>query len=322
MIKQQAHIYDRSLKGMSSRLTPDRLLATTGTMTGPLVSCLMVTRGDLARVGASIGCFRKQTYHNKELVIVCGATTAGLQRLVEESGADVRLVPVNEQLSLGLLRNVSLDEARGEIVCQWDDDDIYGIHRIERSVGTLLQGEADAVFLRQVCLWCPGQRILSLSFTRVWEASMVAFKEALPRYADAPRREDTALVEAMLRTRSIALLDDPLSYCYCIHGQNTYDLPHFQRILSGASLKLSYDKALGALAADFAFAEHHGATGHDRRMLAAHAGDVGQLWRLQTYLAVKQVLRRLRYRFKRRASGRLPQSKTPAPRGTGVDWSE
>lgn len=300
MIKQQVYIYDGSLKGTSSRITPDRLMGTTGTRTGPLVSCLMVTRGGIARVRASIGYFRKQTYRDKELVIVCDAVTEELKRLVADSGSDIRLIEVSERLSLGLLRNVSVEQARGEIVCQWDDDDIYGAHRIERGVGALLQAKADAVFLRQWCIWSPGQKILTLSNTRVWEGSMLAFKQALPRYPDAPRREDTALVEAMVSTRSLALLDDPLSYCYCIHGNNTYDAPHFQRMLNDASLKLRYGKALAALSSFLAFDEHYAVTEPDRNLLAQNAGDVGQLRRIESYVAVNQWLRRLRYRFKRR----------------------
>lgn len=302
MIKQQVYIYDRSLKGTSSRLTPDRLVAVKGTTTGPLVSCLMVTRGDLPRVRASIGYFRKQTYRNKELVIVSDAVTEELQRLVETSGGDIRLVRVDEQLSLGLLRNISVEQAHGEIVCQWDDDDIYGAHRIERGVGALLQAKADAVFLRQWCIWSPRQKILILSGTRIWEGSMVAFKRALPRYPDAPRAEDTAMVEAMFGTRSIALMDDPLSYCYCIHGQNTYDEPHFRIMLGDASLRLSYGKALAALSTFLAFDEHPALGDSDRKLLAENAGDVGQLRRLATYVGVNQFLRRLRYRFKRSAA--------------------
>jgi glycosyltransferase involved in cell wall biosynthesis len=303
-IKQQVYVYDSSLKGTSSRVTPDRLFAIDAAATGPLVSCLMVTRGDLARVTASISCFRKQTYRNKELVIVCGATTAALRRLAEESGDDVRLIPAAEGLSLGLLRNISVEGARGEIICVWDDDDIFGTHRLARGVGALRQARADAVFVRQLCLWSPARRTLSLSGTRVWEGSMLAFRAGLPRYPDAARSEDTTLVEAMLHTRTLALLDDPLSYCYCIHGQNTYDAQHFEGILGDASLRLSYGKGLAALSAFFAFAEHHAVTEPDRTLLKEHAGDVGQLKRIEAYVGLNQFLRRLRYRFKRRPEPR------------------
>jgi glycosyltransferase involved in cell wall biosynthesis len=302
VIKQQVYIFDRSLKGTSRQITPDRIETASSTTTGPLVSCLMVTRGDLPRVRASIGYFKKQTYRSKELVIVCDAISVGLTRLVAESGADVRLVQADERLSLGLLRNVSVEQAHGDIVCQWDDDDLYGAHRIERSVGALMQTKADAVFLRQWCIWSPGQRILRLSGTRVWEGSMVALKAALPRYPDARHAEDTAMVEIMFGRSLIALMDDPLSYCYCIHGQNTYDEPHFRIMLGDARLKLSYGKALAALSTFFAFDEHPAATQPDRTMLAENAGDTGQLRRLRRYVAINQFLRRLRYRLKRRAA--------------------
>jgi len=302
MIKQQVYVYDRSLKGTSSRVTPDRLISIEGTTSGPLVSCLMVTRGDIAQVRASIDCFRKQTYRNKELVVVCGATTPELQQLIAEGGEAVRLVPADRQLSLGLLRNVSLEQARGEIVCIWDDDDLYGVHRIARGVAALLQARADAVFLRQLCLWSPRQQLLRLSATRVWEGSMCALRAVLPRYPDAARGEDTPLVEAMLATHTLALMDDPLSYCYCIHGQNISGSSHFELVFKGASLKLDYDRALPALSAFFAFAEHPAITEPDKRLLADNSGNLSQLKHLEAYVGINQLLRRLRYRFRRRAA--------------------
>jgi glycosyltransferase involved in cell wall biosynthesis len=298
VIRQEVYVYDKRLQGTTSRLAPDRIVAvSTPATSGPLVSCLMVTRGDLARVRLSIGTFKRQSYGNTELVIVCDAVTAGLRRLIEESGANVRLIEIGERLSLGGLRNISIEQARGEIVCQWDDDDIYGAHRIERGVGALLQAKADAVFLRQWCIWSPGQRLLKLSRSRLWEGSMLAFRQALPRYPDIRSAEDTALVEEMNAHRVIALMDDPLSYCYCIHGQNTYGGPHFQQMITGARLELRYGEALAALSAFFAFAEHPAMSEADLALRDRHAGDLGQLRRLETYVATNQLFRRLRHRF-------------------------
>lgn len=299
-IRQQVYIYDGSLRRTSSRAVPDRLVSITGSTAGPLVSCLMVTRGDPARVRAAIACFRRQTYRDKELVVVSSAAGVELQRLVETSGSDIRLIQAEKGLSLGLLRKISVERSEGEIVCVWDDDDLYGAHRLERGVGALVQARADAVFLRQVCIWSPGRKILRLSHSRSWEATMLAFKTALPRYPDAPRNEDTVLVEAMLGQRSIALMDDPLSYCYCVHGQNTSDAAQLQAIIDAGSLKFDYGRALAALSASFAFAEHAAAEKSDRLLLARHAGQGGPLKRLEAYLAVNQFLRRLRYRRKRR----------------------
>lgn len=296
MLHGHLYIFDGSLKETSiDRGAPHRILREVDTSTtGPLVSCLMVTRGDIAFVRESIAQFKQQTYGNRELVIVCGAPTAELERLVEESGNDVRLVRIGEGLSLGQLRNASIESARGDIVCLWDDDDLYGSQRLEHGVSALRLAQADALFLRQLFIWCPAQRVLSLSRSRVWEGSMIAFKQALVPYPDLPRGEDTVMVESILQQRVIALLDAPLSYCYCIHGNNTSTAPHMQVIIDGAKIRFDYGKAVAAFSSSFGFPAHPATTETDRVLPAEAADDGSQLWRLQLYMSVSQFLRRMR----------------------------
>ena len=180
-------------------------------VTGPLVSCLMVTRGDMARTRLSIDQFKRQTYESRELVVVCDRIDEDLKTLIRQSGDDVRLIAVGPGLTLGELRNISVQEARGDIVCQWDDDDLYATKRIEHGVGAMLQASADALFLRQLFIWWPAQLVLSLTGSRIWEGSMIAFKRAVGSYPALARDEDTMMVDAMVRTSAIAVLDDPLS---------------------------------------------------------------------------------------------------------------
>ncbi|HEX6390539.1 MAG TPA: glycosyltransferase, partial [Solirubrobacteraceae bacterium] len=96
--------------------------------TGPLISCLMVTRDRLRLAKAAIASFALQTHPNRELVIVTDGSEryrGALARYVDAIGIDgVRFVVPDEQdLPLGALRNLAVAAARGEIVCQWDDDD-------------------------------------------------------------------------------------------------------------------------------------------------------------------------------------------------------
>ena len=297
MIQHQVYIYDKRLPGTSARFAPDRIQrGPFSATTGPLVSCLMITRGDLGFVRAAISSFAAQTYGNRELMIICDAVTPDLVQLVADSGEDVRLV-VAEQMSLGELRNLSVEQAQGEIVCQWDDDDIYGPQRLENGIGALLATGAEAVFLRQWMLWCPAQEKLSLSWSRVWEGTMIAYKDALPRYPDLHKAEDTALVLEMGKQRVIALMDDPMSYCYCMHGGNTFLGDHQQTMLNDAKLIFDYPAALAAFSSALKFAHHPALPEAHRPSLRgnpiASAVQRALLW---AYMEGNQFARRYRYR--------------------------
>jgi hypothetical protein len=217
-----------------------------------------------------------------------------LRRLVDDS-RDIRLVDVNGGMSLGLLRNISIEQARGDIVCQWDDDDIYGARRIEHGVGALTQAQADAVFLRQWVIWSPGQRVLKLSRSRLWEGSMLAFRKALPAYEDLRKREDTTMVESIVDTRVLALMDDPLSYCYCIHGKNTFAGSHMNEMIDTAKLSFDYASGLASFSSSLGFADHPAMPPADRMLISQNTGNNGQMRRMENHLAVNQFLRRLRH---------------------------
>ena len=297
---RQIYLYDRTFRSVTDNTrTPHTTIAPAATtVTGPLVSCLMVTRGELARVRFSIDQFKRQTYSPRELVIVCDEVSEALEALVVAAGGDVRLVPAVPGLTLGELRNLSVAEARGDLVCQWDDDDLYSPDRIAHGVGALLQVGADALFLRQWFIWCPSQRVLALSRSRIWEGSMIAFRHALAPYPALRREEDTRMVDAMVSRSSIALLDDPLSYCYCIHGQNTSPDDHMQKLIDTAKPRFEYAEGLAAFSSTFAFASHPALGGRDEadKVIGSTSakGSRRAARRLRLYTTFSPLLRRLK----------------------------
>lgn len=294
---RQTYVYVRTLQSCDGGLkAPHATIAGAATsVTGPMVSCLMVTRGDIARTRLSIDQFKQQTYKSRELVIVCDHVEEDLKTLIRQSGDDVRLVMVGPGLALGELRNVSVEEARGDLVCQWDDDDLYSADRIEHGVGAMLEAGADALFLRQWFIWWPAKMVLSVSMSRIWEGSMIAFKRAVGPYPALARDEDTMMVDALLRRSSIAVLDDPLSYCYCIHGQNTWSDGHMQRLVDGSRLRFEYGAALAAFSSTFDFESHPAFSEPDRATASTHsASSRSQARRLARYLAFNQLMRRVK----------------------------
>ena len=106
----------------------------------PRVSCLMVTRGDVQLLSYSLVCYLNQDYPHRELLIVTDNVTPALRALAERHAAqNVKLVTVPAGLTLGDLRNFAAARAAGDVICQWDDDDLYDPARLSASVHVLLQ---------------------------------------------------------------------------------------------------------------------------------------------------------------------------------------
>jgi len=229
----------------------------------PLVSCLMVTRGRLFPSRFAVECFRRQSYANRELVLVCDAPGSEIEQHCRTL-ADPRIRIVYSETpdaSLGELRNLSLRAAQGEWVCQWDDDDLYHPQRLELGMALAWSMQADALFLSRWMLWSPAARRIGISGAREWEGSMLARKEKVPAYPAQARGEDTAVAQTIIATQRILLLDAPWLYTYVQTGANTWTDIHFAAIWNAAShvaAEGQYDEALAAAAKSGPHAEYAG----------------------------------------------------------------
>lgn len=227
----------------------------------PLVSCLMVTRGRLFPARFAVDCFRAQGWTERELVLVCDAPGTEVEAYCRTlDDPRIRFVyPATQAASLGELRNLSLQSARGDWICQWDDDDLYHPDRIALGMQALLALEADAMFLQRWLLWAPAARRLGVSGAREWEGSMLARRASVPAYPALARGEDTAVMHAMLRRGRVLLLDAPWAYTYVQTGVNTWAAEHFAAIWAAASFEqeqTGYDAALAALGASGPYAAY------------------------------------------------------------------
>ena len=217
----------------------------------PLVSCLMVTRGRQFPGRFAVDCFLRQSWPERELVLVCDAPGTEIEAYCRELGdARIRLVfPATPVSSLGELRHLSLEAARGDWSCQWDDDDLYHPDRIALGMQGLMALQADAVFLQRWMLWAPGARRLGVSGAREWEGSMLARRASVPAYPALARGEDTAVMHVMLGRGRVVLLDAPWVYTYVQTGVNTWTAQHFESIWQAASFEqpaAGYEAALAA----------------------------------------------------------------------------
>jgi glycosyltransferase involved in cell wall biosynthesis len=224
---------------------------------GPLVSCLMVTRGDRPAVTEAILGYQQQTYRNRELVIVTSATDNLVEPLLSELGDPSIHFHLTSPAILGELRNVSVGRASGELLCLWDDDDLYHPMRIESQVAALMEADAAASFLSRWVLWQIATRRIAISHHRLWEGSMLARRDAMSLYRPIGLREDTALVKAVRSRGRVVAIDMPGLYCYIGDGANSWNPGHFERLLAMASQHFDgdqYEKVLASLSRDMPIA--------------------------------------------------------------------
>ena len=209
----------------------------------PLISCLCVTRGRAPLLSRAIKCFQSQSYEFKELIVICETDDMDtLDYLETVDAADIRYyaVPDKPKLSLGELRNLSIQRANGQFICQWDDDDWYHPDRLARQLEFALgQNKAASVLPRWLIHQHKSDKVFC-SNIRLWEGSLLCRKSVLPAsgaYDKKAQGEDSKLIETLFIEDQIAIEDSPDLYVYCINNHNTWNEAHFERIL-GASIEL------------------------------------------------------------------------------------
>lgn len=211
-----------------------------------LVSCLCVTRARVPLLRRAVACFQRQTYEPRELVVLFETDDhASLDYLGTLQDSRVRpiAVPALPRLSLGRLRNRSVEAGRGRYLAQWDDDDWHAPTRLQEQIATLQRSGRPACALRRWTLYDALSGRAFISGPRAWEGSLVAQRSAMTAYADLARGEDTAVVERLGRRRELVLLDRPQLYVYTYHGGNTWTQAHWQRRLLPRAEPLAPEEA-------------------------------------------------------------------------------
>jgi glycosyltransferase involved in cell wall biosynthesis len=194
----------------------------------------MVTRGNLDILPYSLACFSNQTWAKRELIVVTGAREAdGVRALLATNGIKAASVTgVSDALPLGDLRNMAIARARGEILVQWDDDDLCDPLRITTAVAALSQTTAEVAFLNRWLMWWPARRLIAISDKRTCEGTIAIRRGNAKVYPAMARGEDTAVIEGL--NELVAMIDAPFQYVYTITGNNTWDTGHFEKQIKRA----------------------------------------------------------------------------------------
>lgn len=215
--------------------------------TQPKISCLTVTLNRLVFLKEAIQCYCRQTYPNRELVIVTDGTPRYRQAVSDYLSwlgrDDIRLVTVEKQ-SLGALRNVSLDAATGDIVCQWDDDDLNHPQRLERQFQHLIAAKAHACcftdqlqffFADRSLYWSDWRNGDTQGLEQLIPGTMMTHRDARFRYPEttelASAGEDSVLLQQIATKASVAPFQDAgFLNIYSYHGKNVFSEVHHRRI--------------------------------------------------------------------------------------------
>ncbi len=242
----------------------------TPAVSGSMISCLMVTLDRLSLAKRAIRSFADQTWTNRELVIVTDGTPRfreALARYVDASAIDgVRFIHSESRQTLGALRNLSLDAARGDIVCQWDDDDCSHPDRLRVQCEEMLRAGARASFMTDHLQFLADQRLLcwvdwtlggAQGTARLFPGTLMMFNDPRFRYPatgpNARQGEDSVLLEQIYAAVPVAeLRGEGHLYLYHYHGRNTFSREHHLHLASfrtsAAHLQANAEKLHEAIA--------------------------------------------------------------------------
>ncbi len=198
----------------------------------PKVSALMVTgknpeRYPLARV--SLGCFFDQTWANKELVIinhgtekVCSVADPRVKEVFVEKGPGV---------TLGDMRNWSIENATGDWCMTWDDDDWHHPTRMQNQMANCRERHITTYMWQVRCALTNNCAFYDKMPTG--QQMSVMYERSTPaRYLSLEVREDTKFME-WFSDRVICVDNhvgnigcDPTQYVRFYHGRNIWDFGH------------------------------------------------------------------------------------------------
>lgn len=219
-------------------------------MARPDVTCVMVTQpGRDAHAVRSLDCFLRQQGVDAELLIVSDSPCAELPMLwgaamdADGSGSRIRFVHAPDVPTLGGLRNVGIDRARGDFVAQWDDDDQFHPSRLRIQLEALQSRNGVAAFLQdQLYYLVAANQLYWISWRGV--VTFTAGKNMIPgtilhrrdvaaRYPEMRRQEDSWFRSALLEAGTCVPVAGQ-GWCYLrqFHGANTWEEPHHLRLLT------------------------------------------------------------------------------------------
>lgn len=187
----------------------------------PRVTAVMVTGKSPERRPLAINAirqFERQTYQNKELLIVnTGEKICPPRRSVKE----IKLT--QGELTLGDLRNIALEHAKGDWIMQWDDDDYHAPGRMAYQVRNRV-GRRAQLLTHQVRLDLSTGHAFC-HYEPVGIAGTILHPRSGARYLSLAKSEDSHFLKHFDIDRNQNYTSQAI-YVRMYHGKNTWDRGH------------------------------------------------------------------------------------------------
>jgi glycosyltransferase involved in cell wall biosynthesis len=201
------------------------------------ISCLTITqfkRLDLLR--KSIWSYSNQSIDSnlRELILVHHdghEFTIAIERLLAEFQTSGKIIEVSH-LPLGELRNISMANADGDLLCSWDDDDFFHPDRLLIQSRPFEKESCVATTLAKQFFWFPDRHELYIrrGGKEGIHGSMMFRNNLKLKYDTTLKKgEDTKLIETLITQskENIYCIDDnPHLFVRTYHGLNTWDFEH------------------------------------------------------------------------------------------------
>jgi len=193
--------------------------------THPFITCIMPTHNRRAFIPRAITYFLRQDYPNKELIIVDDGTDA-VGDLVP-GDERIHYIRLNAKTTIGAKRNLACEQARGDIIVHWDDDDWHAPHRLSYQVEALLREGVDVCGIKTPLFYDIDSglawRYVYPEQQRAWlSGSSLCYRRAYwadNRFAPVNVGEDSRFVWSGSKER-LATLADSSFHVGIIHKQN------------------------------------------------------------------------------------------------------
>jgi glycosyltransferase involved in cell wall biosynthesis len=193
----------------------------------PLVTCIMATCDRRSVASKAIDYFKRQSYPNRELIVMDDGTDA-IEDLLPPDPR-IRYIRMPHRRTMGAKHNLCCEAAAGEIIVHWDDDDWMSDSRLDYQVTALMKrtersinGLSRLFFLDPVAprAW---EYIYSQGLPSWIAGGTFCYRKSLwqhHRFEDISEGADTRFIWS-LQGAEIEALEDNSFYVATVHPRNT-----------------------------------------------------------------------------------------------------
>lgn len=217
-----------------------------------MISCLMISKNNIYIFKKAVLSFLRQNFKNKELIVVFEKNQQYAKEKINylKKIKNCKVILVEDGLGLGNLRNIALENAKGDFVIQWDDDEINHPDRIRLQFKNLIYYNAYACYLEDRLHYFYNTNELFIE-----DGSYGSINDSIKQHCPGSvlmknkkefkyknylfEGDDIDLMKQIFSKHKIATLPKHYwLYCYTYHGNNTVN---FNKHIKIAQEK-SYDK--------------------------------------------------------------------------------